>query len=285
MYIATFQHADDFLARAEDRLLEHEVANSLILGIAKNISRRPDAYAHQPYMATVEEGDTLILAAVMTPPFHLILSSTNADYTTALEILTLDLLNHQWSVTGVGAPTQLAADFARVWQEQTGASAQIETHERIFALHTVNPPATTPGALRLATVTDLPTVSAWVAAFFKEALPEQRQQIEDIQTYTRQRIDLGNFYVWALPDGQIVSLAGKTRPVVSVISVGPVYTPPDFRGKGYASNLVAVLSQHLLDEGWKSCSLFTDLANPISNHIYLRIGYDPVIDFDQYAFA
>jgi len=30
--------------------------------------------------------------------------------------------------------------------------------------------------------------------------------------------------------------------------------------------------------------LFTDLANPTSNHIYQTIGYVPVVDVDQYHF-
>lgn len=282
MYIATFQNANDFLARAEDSLLEREVTNGLILGIAKRLASQPDSYASKPYLATVEDGDNLLLAALMTPPFNLVLANTDLDYTDALNVLVDNLINHQWSLPGVGAPAPLAADFAHIWQEQTGATYHIERHERIFVLHTVNPPQPVPGELRLATRADLPTLQTWIDAFFKETRVAGDRK--DHTEYTVHGVSRGDFYVWVLPDGQIVSLAGKTRPVVSVISIGPVYTPPEFRGKGYASNLVAALSQHLLDAGWKACSLFTDLANPVSNRIYLRIGYDPVIDFDQYTF-
>jgi len=68
------------------------------------------------------------------------------------------------------------------------------------------------------------------------------------------------------------------------MAVSLVYTPPERRNRGYASALVAALSQHLLDAGWQFCVLFTDLANPISNSIYQRIGYRPVSDFDEYDF-
>jgi predicted GNAT family acetyltransferase len=33
------------------------------------------------------------------------------------------------------------------------------------------------------------------------------------------------------------------------------------------------------------CFLFIDLANPTSNSIYRRVGYEPMSDVDQYAFA
>ncbi len=67
--------------------------------------------------------------------------------------------------------------------------------------------------------------------------------------------------------------------------VNLVYTPPELRGKGYATNCVAALSQKLLDDGYKFCSLFTDLSNPTSNDIYSKIGYNPIADFIVYDFC
>ena len=60
--------------------------------------------------------------------------------------------------------------------------------------------------------------------------------------------------------------------------IGCVYTPPALRGRGYASALVAELSQRLLDAGRRYCFLYTDLANPTPNVMYHRIGYRPVCD-------
>ena len=79
-------------------------------------------------------------------------------------------------------------------------------------------------------------------------------------------------------------MAMKTRPTRRGISVSFVYTPPEFRRRGYATACVAELSRLLLESGRQFCSLFTDLANPTSNHIYQQIGYRPVADFDQYSF-
>ena len=67
--------------------------------------------------------------------------------------------------------------------------------------------------------------------------------------------------------------------------VNAVYTPPGLRGRGYASACVAALSQKLLDEGRRYCFLFTDLANPTSNRIYQAVGYEAVVDVDEYKFS
>ncbi len=81
-----------------------------------------------------------------------------------------------------------------------------------------------------------------------------------------------------------VSLAGWSGPTPNGIRIGPVYTPPDLRGRGYATALVAELSATLLEQGRRFCFLFTDLANPTSNAIYERIGYVRVCESAQVSF-
>ena len=88
--------------------------------------------------------------------------------------------------------------------------------------------------------------------------------------------------VW--DNGQPVAMAAKVRPTRNGMTISLVYTPPEQRRHGYATACVAALSQQLLDEGWQFCTLFTDLANPTSNSIYQKIGYQPVADFNDYLF-
>ena len=90
-------------------------------------------------------------------------------------------------------------------------------------------------------------------------------------------------YLWE-DAGEVVAFAGVGGQTPRGIRIGPVYTPPDRRGRGYASNLVAAVTQLQLDSGRRFCFLFTNLANPTSNHIYQAIGYAPVVDVDLYRF-
>jgi predicted GNAT family acetyltransferase len=83
-------------------------------------------------------------------------------------------------------------------------------------------------------------------------------------------------FLWE--DAEPVSLVGVGGATPNGIRIGPVYTPPRFRGHGYASALTATVSQAMLDEGRRFCFLYTDLANPTSNKIYQAIGYKPVTD-------
>ncbi len=77
--------------------------------------------------------------------------------------------------------------------------------------------------------------------------------------------------------GQAVHLTGANAVSFGAQRIGPVYTPPEHRGHGYASAAVAEISRRFLAAGSRPC-LFTDQANPVSNRIYQAIGYRPVVD-------
>jgi predicted GNAT family acetyltransferase len=131
---------------------------------------------------------------------------------------------------------------------------------------------------------DRELVLAWMDAFVEEALPESSP--EDAEGWLERKLasEDGGIVLW-VDDGEPVSFAGCGGPTPNGIRVGPVYTPPELRRRGYASALTAELTKMLLERGRKFCFLFTDLANPTSNSIYRRIGYEPVSDADQWVFG
>ena len=79
-------------------------------------------------------------------------------------------------------------------------------------------------------------------------------------------------------------MASWQSPTLNGVRVSTVYTPPEFRRRGYAAACVAALSQRLLDSGKRACFLFADRANATSNGIYQRIGYRQVAEFGEYFF-
>jgi predicted GNAT family acetyltransferase len=283
--VTTYRQASDFLARAQAELERNEVVNGLPLGITLHLQKFPERIEIQPYLATVEDEGKLIVAAVMTPPFRLIVTSNLLDaFGEAPSLLIHNLREHGWPVPGVLGPSSLSDLFAQTWSSLTGEVSHLRTHERLFELTQVIAPRPGPGELRIATPDDTALVVRWTKAFQEEALHTSLSD-EEALDWARTRISNGAVYLWVLSDGAIVSLVATTRPASRVISIAPVYTPPELRGLGYASRSVAALSQHLLDSGWQRCSLFTDLSNPTSNSIYQQVGYQPVSDFNEYDFS
>jgi len=275
MRVTVYPDAGPFLDRALADLERQEVANGLMLGICLGLQKAPPKTA--PLLATVEDDRGLALAAVMTPPHRIVLASHLDDPSEAVDALARWLASSPWAIPGVLGPAHVADAFARRWAKPFTPGM----YQRVYELREVIHPAYPPGAFRIATPDDLAIVAPWVHAFQFDI--GQAATAEDSREIARQRIDEGGIYLW---DHQgPVSMAAKARPTRHGVTVNLVYTPPDARRKGYASACVARLSQLLLDQGYAFCTLFTDLANPTSNHIYQDIGYVPVCDFNAYDFV
>ena len=99
------------------------------------------------------------------------------------------------------------------------------------------------------------------------------------------RVMSGEDRAWLWRDGgRFVSVAGRRPVVAGSARIGPVYTPPECRGRGYAAAVTAAATRDILGEAAVPV-LFTDLANPTSNGVYQRLGYYAVADYAAVTFA
>ena len=276
-----YQDADSFLARTRAVLESHEAANGLMLGLALRLVLEPNAYGSRlPYYATVESAASLQVAALMTPPYKLQIYAQE-DYDQAgLGLVAEALLRGGWPVPGVMGCQAVAEAFAAIWHDKTGASCQTGMRQRIYELRQVVPPNYPPGEFRPAAVEDLELARRWARGFYDDCFDDGHY--ERTVATAEEKIKNETLFLWV--DGVPRSMAGRTRPTPHSEAVSFVYTPPSERRKGYASAVVACLSQRILDEGKLFCTLYTDLSNPTSNSIYQKVGYRPVADVVEIEF-
>jgi uncharacterized protein len=272
-----------FLAEAGPFLAEREAEHNLLFGICSLLVRDPLPFgAGPPYLAISEDDGRIVGAAIRTPPHNLVLSET--DDLGAIEPLVRDVRDAGETLPGVLGPGKAASAFVRAWCERAGGSATLSMANRIYRASRSTPPSGVEGEMRPYRDDDHDLTIRWFDAFVQEALPEEATS-ESSAALLRRRLDDpdGGMRIWE-HEGHPVSHAGFGSRTPNGIRVGPVYTPPELRGKGYASALVGQMTAELLEGRHRYCFLFTDLANPTSNGIYQRIGYEAVTDVDQYAF-
>lgn len=179
-------------------------------------------------------------------------------------------------LAGVSGPVEHARRFAAAWQAGSGCTVVTRMAERMHALSAVRPPAGVPGRARPAVAGDARLCTRWLLAFGVEA--DVGRPPEQTRRAVPARIASGTLMLWETPGAGPVALAGWHHPVHGVGRVGPVYTPPERRNQGYGSAVTAAATQAVLDTGADRVMLYTDLANPVSNAIYARLGYVPVRD-------
>ncbi len=280
MYVEGYDLPDAWYQRTVTYLTRYEAENNLLLGLASTLMNDPGAYPDY-YMAAVVNEEQVVGAAVMTPPYNLVLSHT--EHPDALNLLVEHVCRHYRALPGLGARKDVAHEFARLWTARTGQHHALDMAQRIYELRAVKPPQGVPGALRAAVPGDIPLLAAWQHSFSIDAGMEVSAERSQMWAERIFATNLRRVWFW-IANGQPVSMVGSTGPTPNGIRIGPVYTPPEQRGHGYASACTAAVSQLLLDEGRKFCFLYTDLANPTSNKIYQHIGYTAVCDADVIRF-
>jgi predicted GNAT family acetyltransferase len=270
MQVTRFHDSRSFLDHAEHFLLRAEVENNLLLGIIRTRSFREEAY-----IATVDHDGAVVACAVRTPPYKAVITAAEPP---ALACLVADLAEKYPDLAQVHGPEPAVAHFADLWAARTGVPSIQTTRHRLFEIRKAPDVPTSPaGKLRAATERDLTTVVEWLTAFIAEALPGDPT---DPETAAATAIKTRSLFVW--DDKGPVSLAGWSGRTPRGVRVIFVYTPPEYRGRGYATVGVAELTRRLLNEGLAYCCLYADRANPESNRVYEKIGYRPVGDSSDY---
>ncbi len=272
------QRIDDpmaFRVAAMDLLLADEARHNLMLGLTGTLCDHPETHPEH-HQWIVSEGAEVVHVALMTPPFPICVARPRAEG--ALEILADAVMGEGIPVPGVEGAHPESAQFAEIWGRRTGITPVVNTREGIFALTQVRPVPRPSGGARSGAAGDRLLLLDWFQAFLEEAVPNHPGDHESLERSLDSRLrNDGSGGIWLWEDGGVpVSMAGFAGPTPNGMRVGPVYTPPALRGRGYATSLVAEMSAWLLAGGRTSCFLYTDLSNPTSNAIYERIGYRKV---------
>jgi predicted GNAT family acetyltransferase len=225
-------------------------------------------------LLTVWDDDLPVGAALQTPPYPL---ACNGITTEVIERVVADLAEQRPELTGVRGVRSRAVAFADAWHAVTGRAGTMSTEERLYRLGTLRAPTGVAGTARLATNSNRWLLADWVELFFRETF----SPVHDDRAGER-FVDTANqvgdrFVLWDV-DGVPVSVAMLRAPAAGVSRIGPVFTPEDRRGHGYGSAVTAAAVNLAHRSGTPEVVLFADLANPVSNAIYQRIGFEAVVD-------
>lgn len=271
MSIRAYKTPQQFLDDTEEILEQKEVENNLILGICNGFADKSKVSEGCVFINSFE--DKKIQATSIKTISKAIVSGTTKDVQ-YIKSLADYYLDNNIELTGVVGEGLYSTEFSNFYgKRQTGESILI-----VHKLTSVNSLPLTTGKLEKANANDIDSIAEWTVSFERDAKTFPIKTKEQALETTQARIASGNLFKW-VDEGEIVSIAAIVRKTRHLGIVGLVYTPDESRGKGYATSCVQKVSEHILQNGFKYCGLFTDKSNPTSNHIYKKIGYNPITEF------
>ncbi|MFH8936811.1 GNAT family N-acetyltransferase [Streptomyces griseosporeus] len=272
---------DDFHLRAGGFLRSRPVLHNTPLTTLEKWRNQPGAYAPGTVLFGRLEGDAGTEAVFYRPPSNrLTLTPLAPGHADALAGRLL-ALGH--TLAGVTADRDTAAAFAGAWARRTGAAPAVRVRMQLYRLGALTPPDPHPeGHGRLVGQDDHEHLMRWCREF---AADVGEEVTIDAATWAGTRFAEKRYTFWETPDGTPVSMAGVNPMVARMVRLDPVYTPAGLRGRGYGAAVTAEASRAALAAGATEVVLYTNAANPTSNALYRRLGYERVADWAVYDFA
>lgn len=283
MKIVFFENGQRFLDADESVMLENEAVFQLIL--ANAMANRETPLSAGCYFGHVEEDGKPVLLFGKVGAFPLTLHQSGGNMEEAVSLLVSALDERGWFPDGYNAGTPVCDLFYdELKKRRPELTRTLHLAMDIMQMDEANDVPVTAGTARLAREEDIPLVQQWSEDFaaFVEQDPSFRLSDEQKEKYAG-RVRSGVVWLFETPDGKIVSMASVNRQLNTGCCVSGVYTPPHERGKGYAAANMLALSKAMLEKGNRFVTLYVDKTNPISNHVYKKIGYRILCDAWHYS--
>lgn len=279
MHLESHPDASAFLSHAENHLSSDPLKNQLPLGLARSSALDPARFPTARFY-TVENDGQIIGAIFHSPPYPVTISAMPIE---AARLAGSELARLGVVQGGVGIDPVARTFCSAALEFYSKDGNNVSTMESVeslllYELRTVSELPVSPGSSRPATEceSDAPLIQSWLLEFHSEATPYDPAPASNAGLIASR-----TSHLWIV-DSVPVAFAQFGRDLGTHISIGPVYTPPRHRKKGYATSLVSQMCRKALEDGRIGVTLFADAKNPTSNKIYERIGFDWVAEFGKY---
>lgn len=281
MKVVTYSNAVAFWQVASGWLAADPVRNTVPLSLTGRALH--GVLDPPPILLTVHDGPDVVAATIATVRYGLVLGAVPPDAAVAIAD---HLANENLLVPRVDGMRPPAEAFAAAWTERTGTESFVQENMRLYRLGddgvdgspALATPTDVPGEAVVGTEADVELLTDWRLTCLAEISEHRTNNRADVGRMVAASFTLGNGQVLWQVDGRPVAMAAVGAPREGMSRVGPVYTPKELRGHGYGTAVTAAAARWALDRGADHVVLFTDLANPVSNSIYQRIGFRAVAD-------
>lgn len=256
--------AEQFLSRCDCWLRARlDLHYSLYLS-ARLIARRSPIFEGPYWYGVVEDDNSNVVACgCYNVPNGLLMSEAPEPM--------LDQVAR--SVTGtigrphrVMAPQRTAHYLVEQISELKDVATQFEARWNTYRLDGANSPqGDVQGLLRKGREKEADLVAQWGQNF-----GDEQPAPVDVSEFMVRKLAEGDLYVWE--DEGAKSVLSLSGPVGNGIRITGVYTPPEFRGRGYASSAVSALSVDQLRKG-RDFVVLSVIAGSRAEPMYKKIGF------------
>lgn len=271
MVAKNYDNAREFLTKYEPILIEKEQVSQLILDTAyQSINTSPKEWN---LFGAIEENEEAQLFYCIKEPHNLIMYAPGQDKSMEASLVLADFFGSSHIILyDMNARPDICQSFITRYKKQKDCTFIQSMESVIMEVRKVNDIKPIEGLQRLAFQEEAKLITDWMIRFQLETLASE-MDYEDALKKANVLIKEGKVYFYLNSENKVVTMAVAVRKIVHGMTIGYVFTPEEYRGKGYAAANLYFLSKALLEQGYEFCTLFADKKNPLTNRAYEKIGY------------
>lgn len=254
MKLIKYQHIEDFLQDSEEFLMENESLHNLILGLAFSMRDRKFIPSNPLFYSLKDHQDVIACALLSSDEKPLMLTRMPAQ---ALGFLIAELVRLNIKLVGVVGDESTCTEFKDQWVKINSLGFKLNTHLGVYECREVILPKKIVGKIIKASTEHKEVLRIFIKGFLKDFCPNDPElDAAGIEGLIDHHLKLACLFLLQLDSGEIVSMAANIRSTSKTETIGFVYTPQQFRGSGYGSNIVALLTDKVLKDDGKIANLF-----------------------------
>ena len=282
MVVKEYENAQAYLNDYEASLMENEAVSQLILYDAYQNRTTPSSETCR--FGVVLDEDKVLLHYCNVAPHNLEIYAQNKgkDIIGPAGALLADyMIGNHIPIAGINAKHEICLAFIEQYRKSVNCTFMEKLGMDIMEIREVNDIKPMEGKHRLATADEVKLVTDWMISFQLEALANEINYENALEKAAR-LIKESKLHVYEDSEQKIVTMAAATRKLVNGVAIHYVYTPEEYRGKGYAAANIYFMSKEMLEQGNEFCTLFVDRKNPVSTRAYEKVGYQILEDNYEY---
>ncbi len=274
--VIAFDTASEFLDTAASNLYAREDINNSMISLVDTIVEDQGFFSEPFHFAAVRNKNGAQIG-------FLVHAKPEGLLTCGLDVSHADLV-YEWAMSEVGLPNRISgnpdliAELAQRLIVEHGVTISIQNLWNVYRIDEV-PEETeqTSGLLRPAEGTEESLIRAW-----GESYASEKPAFISIADFYSRKLRRGELFVWD-DEGvkTIITISGKTN---NGLRISSAYTPPQFRGRGYAHAAVTTVCRNAMHNGTRFVTLTAEDQDPVEK-LYRRIGFYSIGQQSSYVFG
>lgn len=272
MHIVVYASAQEFLRASSAWLFEREALYNGLISASQLILDDTEIFKSPYWFAVAHESDQIVGCAIHAQPDGLMISDMPDAVTQPLAESLSQAVPNVRRIIGPPQPAKLLAMNCAAYSDR---ELRLENQWNVYRTDGPELPRdAAAGAMRLASKDDEYLVRDWGRQYGLETPAPI-----DVEAYFFRKLKERNLYLW--DHNQPKCVAATSSRTMHGIKISAVFTPKNFRGRGYASSMVSELSRELLSSQCKFVTLSV-IADDPAERMYKSLGFELIGTRDVY---